>query len=98
VNRVLTANRKLTGLVLFDHFNMPDQFTEEDGAHGNTCICSTEGRCPQPWACMYLLWNQANHECINTTAQPDLGVGWGHRPQGTMLQRQSEALNTGAKR
>lgn len=71
----------------------------KDGAHRNTCICRTEGRCPWPRACMYLLWNQANHECINTTAQPDLGVGRGnHRPQGTMLQRQSEALNTGAKR
>lgn len=50
-----------------------------------------------PWACMYLLWNRANRECINTTAQPDLGGGAKHRPRETMLQRQSEALNTGPK-
>lgn len=34
----------------------------------------------------------------HSTARLGGGVGGGHRSQGTMLQRQSEALNTGAKR
>lgn len=64
---------------------------QEGGAHTNTCICSTEGRCPQPWACMYLLWNQASqrmHKYHGTARLGWMGRGGvNHRPQGTMLQK-----------
>lgn len=88
-------NRKLTGLGLFDHFNMPDQSVRGDGAHTDICIRSTEGRCPQPWACMYLLWNRANRECINTTAQPDLG-GWGSQATGDHASEAARGIKYGA--
>lgn len=92
----MLQHRKLTDLGLFDHFNMPDQstgrteHTETPAFTGRRQMSTALGMHVSPVE-SGKSWMHKYH----STAR--LGGGGNHRPQGTMLQRQSEALNTGAE-